>query len=96
MSIFTTSTGLYRSCAALANFSGTFDFISFQALNIEFIVEKVFSLLWLSLVWVGLLIPQTHKQINNYLILINLICEFVLGYSTNKQTNKIIIYLYLI
>ena len=56
----------------------------------------MFGLLWLSLVWFGLLIPQTHKQINNYLILINLICEFVLGHSTNKQTNKIIIFLYLI
>merc|ERR1712112_175705 len=27
------------------------------------------------------------KQINNYLILIILICEFVLGYSTNKPTS---------
>ena len=33
-----TRTGLYRSCAALANFSGTFDSILFQA---EFIAEKV-------------------------------------------------------
>ena len=36
-----TSTGLYRSCAALVRFSGTFDLILFQALNIEFIVEEV-------------------------------------------------------
>ena len=42
---------------------------------------------WLSLVWFGFFIPQTHKQINNYLILIGFICEFVFGYSTNKQTN---------
>ena len=32
-----TSTGLYRSCAALASFSCPFDLILFQALNIEFI-----------------------------------------------------------
>ena len=36
-------------------------------------------------------ILQTHKQINNYSILINLICEFVFGYSTDKQTNNYII-----
>ena len=36
-----TSTGLYRSCAALASFSGTFDLILFQAVNFEFIAEKV-------------------------------------------------------
>ena len=36
-----TSTGLYRSCAALAHFSGTFDLIIFEAVNFEFIVEKV-------------------------------------------------------
>ena len=80
-----TSTGLYRSCAALASFSGTFDLILFQAVNFELIVEKVwFGLVWIDglnkqkitgfwfaliefgLVWFGLLIPQTHKQINNY------------------------------
>ena len=42
---------------------------------------------WLSLVWFGLLIPQTHKQIKYCLILVNLICEFVFGYSTNIKTN---------
>ena len=43
-----TSTGLYRSCAALANFSGTFDLILFEAVNLEFIVEKVqFGLVWI-------------------------------------------------
>ena len=36
-----TSTGLYRSCAALAHFSGTFDLILFEAVDFEFIVEKV-------------------------------------------------------
>ena len=36
-----TSTGLYRSCAALACLSGTFDLISFEAVNFEIIVEKV-------------------------------------------------------
>ena len=39
-----TSTGLYRSCPALASFSGTFDLILFQAFNFEFIVKKVFGL----------------------------------------------------
>ena len=72
-----TSTGLYRSCTALASFSGTFDLILFQAVNFEFIVEKVwFGLVWIAglnkqmkeMVWFGLLILQTHKQINNYLI----------------------------
>ena len=43
-----TSTGLYRSSAALANFSGTFDLILFEAVNLEFIVEKVqFGLVWI-------------------------------------------------
>ena len=36
-----TSTGLYRSCAALACFSGTFDLILFSASNFELIAEKV-------------------------------------------------------
>ena len=36
-----TSTGLYRSCAALACLSGTFDLISFEAVNFEIMVEKV-------------------------------------------------------
>ena len=35
-----TSTGQYRSCAALASFSGTFDLILFEAVNFGFIVEK--------------------------------------------------------
>ena len=55
MSIFTTSTGLYRSCAALASFSCTFVLILFQALNIEFIVEKV----WFGLVSIDGLNKQT-------------------------------------
>ena len=32
---------LYRSCAALARFSGTFDLILFEAVNFKFIIEKV-------------------------------------------------------
>ena len=36
------------SWAAPARFSGTFDLISFEAVNFEFIVEKVF------LIWFGL------------------------------------------
>ena len=33
---------------ALANFSGTFDLILFEAVNLEFIVEKVqFGLVWI-------------------------------------------------
>ena len=50
-----TSTGLYRSCAAPASFSGTFDLILFQALNIEFIVEKV----WFGVVSIDGLNKQT-------------------------------------
>ena len=41
-----TSTGLYRSCAALASFSDTFDLIYFKQLIL--IVEKV----WFGLVWI--------------------------------------------
>ena len=61
---------------------------------------------WYALVEFGLvcliefgLVCLFHKQtnnLNNNLILINLICEFVYGYSTDKQTNKIIIYFYFI
>ena len=48
-----TSTGLYRSCAALACFSGNFDLILFEAVNFEFIVEKVwFGEVWFGLVWI--------------------------------------------
>ena len=43
-----TSTCLHRSCAALASFSGAFDFILFQAVNFEFIVKKI----WFGLVWI--------------------------------------------
>ena len=50
-----TSTCLHRSCAALASFSGAFDLILFQALNIEFIVEKV----WFGLVSIDGLNKQT-------------------------------------
>ena len=35
----------------------------------------------------ALLIPHTNDKLNKYLIYINLICEFLLGYSTDKQTN---------
>ena len=35
-----TSTDLYRSCAALASFSGTFDLILFEAVNFGFNFEK--------------------------------------------------------
>ena len=50
------STGLYRSCAALADYSGTFDLILFEAVNLEFIVEKV----WFGLVWIDGLEKQTR------------------------------------
>ena len=52
-----TSTGLYRSCAALASFSGTL--ILFQALYIEFIVEKV----WFGLVSIDGLNKQTKQMV---------------------------------
>ena len=55
MSVTRTSTGLYRSCAALANFSGTLDLILFEAVNLEFIVEKV----WFGLVTIDSLNKQT-------------------------------------
>ena len=46
--ILLTSTGLYRSCAALARFSSNFDLILFEAVNLEFNVEKVqFGLVWI-------------------------------------------------
>jgi len=48
----------------LASFSGTFDLISFQAVNFEFIVKKV----WFGLVW-----NISIKYLN-----LNLICEFAL------------------
>jgi len=75
-----TSTGLYRSCAALASFSGTFDLILFQALNIE-----------LNLVWFGFdrRFEQTDKINGFWFALI----EFGLvwfAYSTDTQTNKIL------
>ena len=53
----TTSTGLYRSCAALASFSGTSDFILFDAVNFELIVEKF----WFGLVWFGQMV-WTNRQ----------------------------------
>ena len=70
------STGLYRRCAALARFSGTFDLIIFEAVNFEFIVEKVwFGEVCFVLVWIdsldqpcfasvdfGLVVSQTNKQ----------------------------------
>jgi len=42
-----TSTGLYRSCAALASFSYTFDLITYFK-QLILIVEKV----WFGLVWI--------------------------------------------
>ena len=64
-----TSTGLYRSCAALARFSGTFDLILFQADNFEFIVEKVWFV-WVCLIEFGLVwfAYSTDKQKNLIII----------------------------
>ena len=69
----TTSTGLYRSCAALACFSGTFDLILYEAVILNLWLRRFglvkfglvwtnLALLWLSLVWFGLVVPQTNKQ----------------------------------
>jgi len=69
-----TSTGLYRSCAALACFSGTFDLILYEAVILNLWLRRFglvkfglvwtnLALLWLSLVWFGLVVPQTNKQI---------------------------------
>ena len=43
-----------------------------------------FALFKFGLIWFGYF---SVKQINNGLISNNLICEFVFGYSTDKQTN---------
>ena len=95
-SSYKTSTGLYRSCAALACFSGTFDLILYEAVILNLWLRRFglvkfgldqpcFALVEFGFVWFG---GSTDKQTNNnYLILINLICEFVFGYSTDKQTN---------
>merc|ERR1712051_933003 len=69
-----TSTGLYRSCAALACFSGTFDLILYEAVILNLWLRRFglvkfglvwinLALPWLSLVWFGLVVPQTNKQI---------------------------------
>ena len=48
-----TSTGLHRSCAALVHFSSNFDLILVEAVNFEFIVEKVwFGEVCFGLVWI--------------------------------------------
>ena len=90
-----TSTGLYRSCAAIASVSGTFDLISFQSVNFEFILEKV----WFGLFCVdrpfgqtdkingfGLLNSHTNKQIK--LFLFNSNCEFVCGFCGQEKKKK--------
>ena len=64
-----TSTGLYRSCTALAIFSGIFELIFFEAVYFEFIFEKV---------WFGLdqQFGQTDK-INGFwfaLVKFSLVC----------------------
>ena len=76
-----TSTGLYRSCAALASFSGTFDLILFQAVNFELIVEKV----WFGLVWIDGLNKQKITGFWFALIEFGLVW---FAYSTDTQTNK--------
>ena len=49
-----TSTGLYRSCAALAHISGTLDLILLEAVNFEFmLIEKVwFAKCCIGLFWI--------------------------------------------
>ena len=76
-----TSTGLYRSCAALASFSGTFDLILFQAVNFELIFEKV----WFGLVWIDGLNKQKITGFWFALIEFGLVW---FAYSTDTQTNK--------
>ena len=74
-----TSTGLYRSCAALASFSGTFDLILFEA--VEFIVEKVwFGEVCFGLVWIDGLDQPCFASVEFGLIWF--------GCSTDKQTNN--------
>ena len=76
-----TSTGLYRSCTALASFSGTFYLILFQAVNFEFIVEMV----WFGLVWIDGLNKQKITGFWFALIEFGLVW---FAYSTDTQTNK--------
>ena len=62
-------------------------------INVFFVL---FGWVWFGLsdwVWFGLvcLFHRQTNKLNEYLILINLICEFVFGYSTDKQTNVMII-----
>ena len=81
-----TSTGLYRSCAALASFSGTFDLILFQAVNFELIVEKV----WFGLVWIDGLNKQKITGFWFALIEFGLVrlIEFGLVWFAHSKTHK--------
>ena len=73
-----TSTGLYRSCAALASFSGTFDLILLEAVDFEFIVEKVwFGEVCFGLVWIDGLDKPCFASV-----------EFALIWLFHRQTNK--------
>merc|ERR1712051_956002 len=74
-----TSTSLYRSCAALASFSGTFDSILFKQLILK-------GLVWFSL-------DRRFKKIDKingfWFALIQFFFSLVLfAYSTDTQTNK--------
>ena len=79
-----TSTGLYRSCAALASFSDTFDLIFLKKLILNLLLRK-FGLVWFGLdSWFG----QTDKIKGFWFALV----EFGLvwfAYSTEKQTKTL-------
>ena len=80
--VTSTSTGLYRSCAALASFSGTSDLILYDTVNFELIVENF----WFGLDrWFG----KTDK-INGLWYALVWMIKFGLirfSYSTEKQIN---------
>ena len=67
--------------SSIASFSGTFDLSLFQAVNFEFIVEKV----WFGLAWIDGLNKQ---KINGFWFALNEFGLVWFAYSTDTQTNK--------
>ena len=82
-----TSKGLYRSCAALASFPGTFDLILFEAVNFEFTLWRfAFVLFCLDRRFGGLDKPQ-----NICFLVCFLLVWFGLVWLFCRQTNKLIV-----
>ena len=72
--------------SSIASFSGTFDLILFQAVNFEFIVEKV----WFGLAWIDCLNKQKINGFWFALIEFGLVCliEFGLVCLFQRHTNE--------